>query len=63
MLDKNDPKRQRGRPPKKGNKMVQTGLWLYENQIQWIKEEAERLGITSSELLRRLIDKAIREQP
>lgn len=43
--------------------MVQTGLWLYENQIQWIKEEAERLGITSSELLRRLIDKAIREQP
>lgn len=62
MLPKNDRPR-RGRPPKKGNKMVQTGLWLYENQIQWIKEEAERLGITSSELLRRLIDKAIREQP
>lgn len=62
MLPRNDhPKR--GRPPKKGNKMVQTGLWLYENQIQWIKEEADRLGITSSELLRRLIDKAIREQP
>jgi hypothetical protein len=62
MLPRNDhPKR--GRLPKKGNKMVQTGLWLYENQIQWIKEEAERLGITSSELLRRLIDKAIREQP
>lgn len=62
MLPKNDPKRQRGRPPKKGSKMVQTGLWLYENQIQWIKEEAERLGITASELLRILIDKAMKDK-
>lgn len=62
MLPKNDPKRQRGRPPKKGNKMVQTGLWLYENQIQWIKEESARLGITASELLRILIDKAMKDK-
>lgn len=58
MLKNEHPKR--GRPPKKGSKMVQTGLWLYENQIQWIKEEAARLGITASELLRILIDKARR---
>jgi len=55
-------KPQRGRPPKKGSKMVQTGLWLYENQIQWIKEESARLGITASELLRILIDKAMKDK-
>jgi hypothetical protein len=52
----------RGRPPKQGSRMVQTGLWLYENQIQWIKGEAGRLGITASELLRNLIDKAMKDK-
>lgn len=58
-LRANMDKRQRGRPPKKGSKMVQTGLWLYENQIQWIKEEAARLGVTASEVLRHIIEKAM----
>lgn len=37
--------------------MIKLVVSLTQPQLDWLKAEAERLGISTAELLRRLIDK------
>jgi hypothetical protein len=52
------PKRPRGHPKTIDGETIRTALWLKKTQLEWLKAEAERRGITASELMRNLIDKA-----
>jgi hypothetical protein len=36
--------------------MKTTNVNLTDNQMQWLRDEAARIGISMSELLRRIID-------
>jgi predicted DNA-binding ribbon-helix-helix protein len=51
-------KRSPGHPKTIEGETVRTALWLKKSQFEWLKAEAERRGITASELMRELIDKA-----
>ena len=51
------PKRPRSRPTLYGDKLVQTALWLKREQLDGLKDQAKRRGITASQLLRELIDR------
>lgn len=53
-------KRPRARPTLYGEKMVQTGLWLRPEQLDGLKKHAKRCGISTSELLRKLIDEYLK---
>lgn len=47
---------QRGRPPLFGERMVQTAIWLPEEQLAWLKKQGN-----VSEKVRELISKAMAE--
>lgn len=52
-------KNQTGRPPKpKGEKLYHRPVGLLPAQWQWLKDEAERNGVSVSEIIRRLVKQA-----
>jgi formate-dependent nitrite reductase cytochrome c552 subunit len=54
MINSKHPKR--GRPPKKGSKMVQVALWMTKDQRDKLREVAKGRGVTVSAVIRELID-------
>ena len=38
--------------------MKRTTVWLTEQQIEWLKQKADKSGLKLSEYLRRIIDEA-----
>ena len=42
--------------------MKRSTVWLTEQQIEWINERADELGIKAAEYLRRIIDEARKKE-
>ena len=48
-----------GRPPKYGDERTRkVGLWLTESIDAWLTQEAERQGVTRSEVTQRILERS-----
>ena len=59
MTEKDQSNTDVGRPPFYSKKMKQTAIWLTEEMIDWLKKQPG----TMSEVLRNLIEDAMKKRP